>query len=77
MLCDDTKCACEKGYMPQNNGCIRMMPPTDQKMYEVFTTYSDNTICQGSMEWTSWKSASDVTDGNDFELLADHINRFG
>ena len=29
------------------------------------------------MNWTDWKSAFDANDGNDFEILADHINLFG
>ena len=27
--------------------------------------------------WTDWKSASNASDGNDFEILADHVRLFG
>ena len=29
------------------------------------------------MEWTGWNSASDAHNGSDFEILADHVSRFG
>ena len=29
------------------------------------------------MQWTDWKSASDAKNGNDFEILGDHIKLFG
>ena len=29
------------------------------------------------MNWTIWKSASNASDGNDFEILADHVRLFG
>ena len=55
-------------------------PPTDQMINEIFTTFSDDSICQGLMEWTTWRSASNdgnARDGNDYETLADHIKYFG
>ena len=29
------------------------------------------------MEWTGWNSASDASNGSDFEILADHVLLFG
>ena len=41
------------------------------------TDYDDNNTCFGSNRWTDWYSTSNVTNGNDFEILADHVNIFG
>ena len=29
------------------------------------------------MGWTAWTSASNANDGNDFEIIADHVKLFG
>ena len=29
------------------------------------------------MQWTDWNSASDAENGNDFEILEDHVKFFG
>ena len=52
------------------------IPPSDEEITRVFTTFFGDTICQGSMQWTAWNSASDATTGNDFEILSDHIKFF-
>ena len=51
--------------------------PTEKEYKEIFTTFSDNSTCQESMQWTVWNSASDAVNGNDFEILADHQKFFG
>ena len=44
---------------------------------------SDDSTCKewngSSMGWTTWESASNATEnnGNDFEILADHVEFFG
>ena len=55
----------------------KIKPPTDEEYMEIFQNYSETSTCQQSMQWTVWKSASNVSNGNDFELLVDHINFFG
>jgi len=40
-------------------------------------TVSDYSTCKGPMKWTGWNSAYDANDGNDFEILADHVKLFG
>ena len=30
--------------------------------------------CKDSNEWTQWYSADDATNGNDIEILAEHVN---
>ena len=52
-------------------------PPTDEAYMEIFQNFSDISTCQQPMQWTVWKSASNASNGNDFELLVDHINFFG
>ena len=42
-----------------------------------FETASDDSTCRDPMEWTDWNSASDASNGSDFELLADHVLLFG
>ena len=37
----------------------------------------DNSVCQDLMIWTKWKSASNADNGDDFEILADHVKFFG
>ena len=38
---------------------------------------SDDSTCQNSMQWTDWRSSSDAKNGNDFEILDDHVKYFG
>ena len=40
-------------------------------------TVSDSSTCNNPMKWTGWHSAYDANDGNDFEILADHVKLFG
>ena len=56
---------------------VGVQPPTNEEYKTIFTTFSDNSTCQASMQWTVWNSASDAVNGNDFEILADHISLFG
>ena len=59
------------------NRSVNTEKPSDQILDQVLTSFSDDSICRGSMEWTVWNSASGPINGNDFEILADHVKFFG
>ena len=54
-----------------------IQPPTKLEITQIFTTYDDNSNCQGLREWTAWRSAFDAKNGSDFEILLEHQTLFG
>ena len=55
----------------------RFHPPTKLEITEIFTTYDDDSTCQGTREWTAWRSACEAKNGSDFEIFIEHQTLFG
>ena len=56
--------------------------PTEKELESIYTkVVPDNSKCQGSHQWTDWKSATNPADpiqnGDDYETLHDHQYEFG
>ena len=47
--------------------------PSEEEIYRIMTD-DNKTYCKGDNQWTSWYSHDDATNGNDFEILADHVD---
>ena len=50
------------------------VPEADE--FDRIMTNDDKSYCKNSHQWTSWFSTDDVSDGIDFEILANHINMY-
>ena len=53
------------------------VPPNATELERIMTDYDENHNCFGSNRWTDWYSTSNITNGSDFEILADHVNIYG
>ena len=53
--------------------------PDEKELESIYTAViDDDSKCNGVNHWTSWNNIGSPTenDGNDYELLADHIRWF-
>ena len=51
--------------------------PSESELESIYTTVAcDESKCHGWNHWTEWNSIIDAADGNDYEMLQDHIFLF-
>ena len=51
--------------------------PNQTELKRILSDFDEDTNCGGRNSWTEWYSTSDIINGSDFEVLADHIDIFG
>ena len=52
----------------------RFMAPPNATEFERIMTDENKSYCRNENQWTSWYSTDNVTNGSDFEILANHVN---
>ena len=46
--------------------------PSEKEIKRIMTD-DNKAFCKGNYQWTTWYSHDNVSNGNDFETLADHV----